>query len=359
MTARERFGAGDAVLEVGGCVEAPAHPPVIRGRPHLEGADSPAAPDRVPLPREDFPLLARPAPGSRTTDRKQWAGAARLLLEARLHEAGAILLRGLPVGSPAEFSELFHALGYEPMAYVGVATRDEVAPGVFTTNVSKPEKTIMLHNEMAAEPRLPAQLFLFCDAAPPAGAGGETPIARNADWDDALGPELLARFEQRGLLRRTRLPGRERVSGSKSSWQTRYGSDDRERVEAACRAAGDRVTWNEDGSLTVDRHIDALIEHRGERLWFGTLPNARPVTSIDMHYADDGAPVDSEIVEQTRAAQWRISVAFSWRAGDVLCLDNRGCQHGRLSFSPGTERRVYVSIATPTPGIVRMPDEPR
>lgn len=355
MSGRERFTAGRAALAAGGCVESPTQPPVIRGRPQLVGADSPAAPGRVPPPRDGFPLPARPAPGCEGADRKDWAAAARRLLDARLLETGAILLRGLPLGSPAEFSEFFHALGYEPMDYVGVATREQAAPGVFTTNVSKPEKTIMMHNEMAAEPVLPAHLFLFCDVAPPDGAGGETPIARNADWRGELGPELLARFEARGLIRRIRLPGREQATGAKLSWQQRYGSDDRGRVEAACRAAGDRPHWNGDGSLTLDRAVDALIEHAGEKLWFGTLPNARPVTSIDMHYADDGEPVETEILEGIRAAQWHISVAFSWQQGDVLCLDNRGSQHGRLSFAEGVERRIYVSIATPTPGVVRMP----
>ena len=362
----ETFGAGAAILEAGGCVEAPVVAPRIRDRKNLEGAVSPEAPEVLAAPREGFPLLVRPAIAGRPTiddeqtidagpaTLKDWARAARSLLEARLDESGAILLRGLPIHSPAEFSEFFLSLGYSPMNYVGAATRDEIAPGVFTTNTSKPDKTIMLHNEMAAERMIPAHLFLFCHVAPPPGAGGETPIARNIDWHEQLEPELRARIEARGLIRRFRVPSRGQTA--KPGWQDRYGYEDPAELEADRSAAGDRVQWQADGSVVLSRPMNAHLEHRGDELWFGTLPNAHPVTSLEMCYAD-GELVEDEILQRARIAQWKIAVAFSWQSGDVLCLDNRRCQHGRLSFADDAERGVYVSIATPVRGALRGPSQ--
>jgi alpha-ketoglutarate-dependent taurine dioxygenase len=52
-------------------------------------------------------------------------------------------------------------------------------------------------------------------------------------------------------------------------------------------------------------------------------------------------------MERLRALQWKLAVAFAWRRGDVLCLDNLRCQHGRLSFARDSARRVYVAIASP------------
>ena len=107
-----------------------------------------------------------------------------------------------------------------------------------------------------------------------------------------------------------------------------------------------------DGGLITRRFLDSLIEHRGQKIWFGALPNSRPVTRTEIYYGD-GEPIEQEIVALTRVAQWKIAVAFSWQRGDVLCLDNIGCQHGRLSFSKDADRRVFVSMATPIPGVVR------
>ena len=73
-----------------------------------------------------------------------------------------------------------------------------------------------------------------------------------------------------------------------------------------------------------------------------------------MRYGD-GEPIEPEVMDFLRTQQWKISVAFAWQQGDVLCLDNLGCQHGRLPYEEGSERKVYVSIASPRRGTCRMP----
>lgn len=354
MARNESASAEGVVLEVGGGVDAPVHPPRIRARPDLPGGESPLAPETLAPPREDFPLLARPAPGPCPESPKSWAAAARAVLDDRLAAAGAVLLRGLPLASVAEFSEFFVALGYEPVPYHGFATRHEIAPGVSTPNIANPRKAIMLHNDMSTDPVMPGHVFLFCSRPPPEGAGGETPIARSADWAAALGPELWERFAERGISRWTYSPCRERRSRPEMPWQERYQTEDPQVAEAKCIAQGDEVRWEADGSLTTRRLLDAFHEHRGELLWCSTPQSTQPVSSIEFRYGD-GEPIEPEILEHLRTAQWNIAVGFSWRAGDVLCIDNLGCQHGRLPYTPGVAREIFVAIATPTRGNVRTP----
>lgn len=340
------------MLEVGGVARAPGTPPRIRGRQGLPGGGSPLATGSLAPAREDFPLLARPATGCVSQDRKQWARAARRLLDERLHAVGAVLLRGLPLATPAEFSEFFLALGYETVPYHGFATREEVAPGVFTGNTRNPEQAIMLHNDMSHDPVMPQHLFLYCARPAPEGAGGETPIARSARWREVLDPALWRRFAQQGFVRLSNSPTRGDPHKTSLPWQDRYATEDPAVAEARCRELGDRVHWEDDGSLSTWRRVDALHEHRGERVWCCTPQSTRPVSSLELLYGN-GEPIEPEVLETLRALQWNISVAFAWEQGDVLCLDNIGCQHGRLPFARGVEREVLVSLATPAPGTCR------
>jgi hypothetical protein len=346
---RERYSSGPATLVVGGCAEPPVVPSRIRGRPGLAGGDSALAPASLAPPRPDFPLLARPSPDSPRCGVAAWARAARRLLDERWKEAGAVLLRGLPIRSVREFSAFIEALGYEPMPYGGgIASRTEVAPRVLTVNAADPQKTIMLHNEMTYGAVVPRHLFFFCESAPGAREGGETPIARSADWHTELGEDLVAELERRGLRRSVRFQSAKsesRVSGR--SWQTHFGTQDRAEVERECRKRGFQHCWESDGSLTTWSEIPVTSERSGRRLWFCAPQMAHPASPLEIRYAD-GSCLAPDLLERVRSVQWKIAVAFAWRRSDLLCLDNLLCQHGRLSYARGADRRVFVSMATPT-----------
>jgi alpha-ketoglutarate-dependent taurine dioxygenase len=349
MPTREHYTSGPATLVVGGCAEPPAVPPVIRGRPHLVGGDSLLAPASVAPVREGFPLLARPACETPGGDVVEWARASRRLLDERLANAGAVLLRGLPIDSVDAFSRFLVGLGYETMPYgLGVASRRRVAHNVMTANAVAPEKTIMLHNEMSYEPVVPRHLFLFCASAPGPGEGGETPIARGVDWHTELGNEFIAELERRGLRRRLSFPcATASLRAHDRPWQEHFGTQDRAQVERACAERGFEWTWERDGSLTIWSDVPVTSTRSGRRIWFCTPQMAHPLARVQIRHGD-GSCLAPELVERLRDVQWKIAVAFAWRTGDVLCVDNLLCQHGRLSYAPSADRRVYVSMATPT-----------
>jgi alpha-ketoglutarate-dependent taurine dioxygenase len=304
-------------------------------------------PDSIPAPREDFPLVARARANALDAPIEDFAAAARQLLEQRLSDVGAILLRGIPLASATAFSEFRRALGYESMPYTGdSATRTEVAPSVMTPTLMHPARAIMLHNDMSYAAVVPRHIFFYCQSSLGPGEGGETPIARSADWDAELGEGLIAQLIGRGLTRSVDHPDRSTASAPRKAWQVRFGSEDREEVERLCRERGNECHWNADGSLTLRNDVPAAIEVAGKRVWFCTPQSTRPASNVDVRYRS-GEELEPEILEHVRAAQWRIAVAFEWQTADVLCLDNLLCQHGRLPYRNGAERKLFVSLGTP------------
>lgn len=339
--------ASGPAFDLSGRVEAPVVPPQIRGRANLPASDSPLAPRHLAPPREGFPLLARALPaGARHQDPSAWGPATRALLHAHLAEAGAVLVRGLPLTSASDFSALVCAMDLPPTRYESsMATRVEVAPRVLTPNAAPPDRSIMLHNEMAFERPVPRQIFFFCESAPGPNEGGETPIARNRDLHAEIGDELIATLERRGLRRRIHYPCRTTgKSRPDRTWQAFFATERREVVEQRCRLRRLAFSWDSDGGLTTEIDQPVTIQQQGRPLWFCTPQVARPVTGIEVTHRD-GSPLNPAVLERLRAVQWRAAVAFSWQAGDLLCLDNLSCQHGRLSYAPQADRRLYVSVA--------------
>lgn len=357
MTVLEHFSLGPATLEIGGCAEAPQVAPVIRNRPQLVDGDSADLPATLAPAREGFPLLVRPSQDSVGCDLEDWARVTRKLLDERLEDVGAILIRGLPLRSIFDFSELLVALEYEPFLSPSVAaTREDVAPRVSMANVAPADMNIMMHNEMAYYfPDAPRHFFLYCECAPAPGEGGETPIARNADYHTELDEDIIAHFERRGLRRDLRFfDAVTRPDRKGRSWQVKFDTHDRSTVEERCREKGMEFRWEDDGSLMTQGRPAVTIPRAGRRQWICAPQHAKPASTLEIRYGD-GAPIEPEILEHLRAVQWKIAVAFAWQDHDLLCLDNLGCQHGRLSYSAGSSRRVFVSTASSYSDTQRRP----
>ena len=61
----------------------------------------------------------------------------------------------------------------------------------------------------------------------------------------------------------------------------------------------------------------------------------------------DGTAISEEVVRQCQAAMWASVVGFKLRAGDLLVMDNRQMQHGKLPHE-GSERQLWVQLSRAT-----------
>ncbi|KAH9301178.1 hypothetical protein KI387_012761, partial [Taxus chinensis] len=198
-------------------------------------------------------------------------------LESHLHSSGALLFRGFPIHSAADFNQLVEAFGYEELPYVGgAAPRTNVVGRVFTANESPPDQKIPFHHEMAQVPEYPAKLFFYCEVEP--AVGGETPIVLSHLVYQKMAdqfPEFVRKLEEHGLLYiRVLGEGDDPSSPIGRGWHSTFLTKDKDEAERRAVRLGMKLEWLEDGGVkTIMGPIPAIKfdESRGQKIWFNSM----------------------------------------------------------------------------------------
>ncbi|KAJ1282212.1 hypothetical protein BS78_03G034100 [Paspalum vaginatum] len=275
-------------------------------------------------------------------------------LEPLLRDAGALLLRGFPARTAADFDRAVGAFGYDELPYVGgAAPRTNVVGRVFTANESPPDQKIPFHHEMAQVPTFPSKLFFFCEVEPK--SGGETPIVLSHYVYKRMQekfPEFVAKLEKDGLIyTRVLGEGDDPSSPIGRGWQSTFLTKDKAVAEERAAELGMKLEWTDDGGVkTVMGPIPAVKwdAGRGRKVWFNSMvaaytgwEDARndPAKAVTF---GDGSPLPADVVAACGAVLEEECVAVPWRRGDILLIDNWAVLHSRRSFEP--PRRVLASL---------------
>ena len=151
------------------------------------------------------------------------------------------------------------------------------------------------------------------------------------------------------------------------TWQHAFLTDDKAVAEAGCANMGLQYQWNDDGSLTTEFRTAGVIEHSatGEPVWFNQIAAQTMRTKAERIYGPaimalieewypaggmrpnetwfaDGGAIDRADIDAVYDALDAVTVAFPWRAGDVMVLDNVLTAHGRNPYTG--ERDVQVAL---------------
>jgi alpha-ketoglutarate-dependent taurine dioxygenase len=124
----------------------------------------------------------------------------REVVEARLLEHGAMLLRGWRVESVADLRQVVGAIsGGAPLFnYAGGASpRRALGEGSYTSTEYPPQLQLSLHNELSYADVFPRRLYFLC-LMPPA-SGGETTLGDSRRILAAIDGEVLDRFRTKGI----------------------------------------------------------------------------------------------------------------------------------------------------------------
>jgi alpha-ketoglutarate-dependent taurine dioxygenase len=298
-----------------------------------------------------------------------WIAEHKPAIEQIIVEAGAVVLRGFPIGDSAAFDHLISLFPSTAFDYSGGATpRERVEGRVFEATRAPPEMKITLHQEMAYLPRYPMRLAFYCNRAPL--TGGETIIADMRAFDRRIDRTFRARVRDLGVLytRNFRPPGTSTGNAVFDAvhrcWTDAFSTQDPASAEAQCHAIGLETEWRADGSLTTRYRGQGVLAHpsTGQEIWFNQLAQQRfwspgnlgAALSAEFQRLYGGKPkpyaacygngeeVDDADIDALFPIYDDLTIAFPWNDGDVMILDNIFTAHGRNPFTGA--RNVQVAL---------------
>jgi amino acid adenylation domain-containing protein len=298
-----------------------------------------------------MPLLVEPALDG--VDLAEWAAGSRDRIDGWLLDHGALLCRGFGGGGVVDFERFARSVTGELYGDYGDLPREEGSDRVYHSTPYPQDKMILFHNESSHLSRWPTRQMFHCVVA--AQSGGETPIVDCRRMVRELPPELVGRLRERKIMY-----VRNFTDGLDVSWQHFFRTADRAVVERKCRDWSMDYEWKADG-LRTRQVCEAVVKHprTGEESFFNQIqlfhgacmdPEVRrSMLEVfdgkdlprDLRYGD-GSPVEDEVVAEISAAYERLAVAFPWRQGDVLLLDNMLVAHARNPFSG--PRKIVVAM---------------
>jgi alpha-ketoglutarate-dependent taurine dioxygenase len=305
-------------------------------------------------PTQEHPILEA-APGG---DPEAWAAEQREALRAAVAERGSIRVRGLALRDRAEVEAVFGTLAGELMTErEAFAAREMHSDGVYSSANWPQNQPMCMHHELSYTLEFPGLMMFACLGAPT--QGGATAVADAEAVLAALPADLVERFEREGWVL-----ARSYNDEIGASVAEAFGTDDRDSVEAYCRANAIEFEWQPDGGLRTRQRRSAVLEHprTGRRCWFNQIaflsewtmaPEVREFL-VEMYGADglpfntrfgDGDPIGEDVVELLNEVYEAHTVREPWQAGDLMLVDNIRMAHSREPYEG--PREVLVGMADP------------
>ncbi|KAF0330735.1 Clavaminate synthase-like protein [Colletotrichum asianum] len=284
---------------------------------------------------------------------------------------GAVLIRGLPIKTPDDYSKVAHAFGFRPHVEVGrPPLRTVLAPNVKTANEGPPELPNWPHSEYGWSTINPAWLTFSALQIPE--SGGATPITSAISIAHELqrqSPKFLSDLLNKGVKYVYRYTVNPLVSNTGTSVRGAYGQevtdgDDEEtarrKIEAEVRRHSDRFEWHDDGSLSVTHIVPTIRIHNPTEstVFFGNVTSAwgrsrhhgatrPPFRGDDGSYHPpptfgDGTPIDVGDLDLLLKLAEEGAGDVEWEQGDLVLLDNYAVMHSRKPWKG--ERQVLAAL---------------
>ena len=306
--------------------------------------------------KSDQPLPLVIEPALNEMDPIGWATSNRDFIESHLSQVGAILFRNFGVRTTSEFERFIKAVSGDLLEYTyGSTPRSQVHGRIYTSTEYPADQHIPLHNEMSYSRSWPMKIFFFCMQAAP--QGGETPIADSRRVFNRIDASIRERFMQKQIMY-----VRNYGEGLDLNWPQVFQTTSKSEVEDYCHTAGIEVEWKGDDRLCTRQVCQAVASHpvTGEMVWFNQahLFHISSLSEVVRQsvlaefseaglprnvYHADGSPIEASMLDEIRRVYQEEATSFTWKAGDIMLLDNMMTAHGRAPFTG--PRKVLVGMS--------------
>jgi len=305
---------------------------------------------------EVFPLvLACDGAAFDLAQAQGWVAKNKEGLLEKLSHHGALLFRGLPLGSDADFDAVIQSFALNNFTYaesLSNAVRRNRTERVFTANEAPPSVSIYLHHEMAQTPIYPSKLFFFCEQA--SESGGATPLCRSdilLKELERVAPEFVADCREKGVRYSNVMPASDDPeSGQGRSWRSTLSTDSPTAAEDKLRKLGYEWQWQDGDSLRVTTAVLPAVRLTagGREVFFNQLIAAfrgwrdvRNSPEKSIRFGDD-SEISSEAMARAIQLGDELSFDIPWQTGDMALVDNFLVMHGRRPFTG--QRRILASL---------------
>jgi alpha-ketoglutarate-dependent taurine dioxygenase len=325
-----------------------------------------------------YPFVLTPAALGYNTDRCELRDHLRSHA-TRLRETvagnGALLLRGFPVASPADFEACLYALGYDLYQdnAGGVSPRGKVTNATYSSTDAASPFVIGIHTEFSYQSVRPSMISFYCDTAP--ALYGETPVFDCAAVLDDLGDALQHKLKTVGLrYNRFFSAGKKTLFNFRKPWKDAFLTADKAVVERHLEHEGITYRWDRQGNLATQHTVPAVVTdpvsgreclniaifngdtfaynighfaHRYSPLkrhvvqWFVRREGSKKDAFLRTTFGD-GSEFSRAESEAIQKAAWANAIAHRWLPGDMLVLNNIRFGHARLNVAGA--RRIVTAM---------------
>jgi alpha-ketoglutarate-dependent taurine dioxygenase len=268
------------------------------------------------------------------------------MISARLHEFGALLLRGF-ASDLTEFQQ-FTELLCENFHQVGTrrAVEDQRSDG-HTSEVPRRNFNLFAHSEGSYRPfPPPPELCFFNCVIPPAGGGGETLLVDGVHFLQKLPADLRQRFQQQGIIYQ--------AVWDTHRWQTEFQLESLEQLDELLGVHPQCSYQMQGEEMAVRCQVAAMQQSLGglETFAHGLLAHLPTIShprwqqrhayskASNRVYFGDGEEISTEIINGLIDIQDEIALAHPWQANDLLILDNKRFMHGRCMTEGDCQRQI-------------------
>ncbi len=301
---------------------------------------------------DTYPLLISPTAAG--VDLAAWAAENRPFILDALADHGALLFRGFEIKTALDFENVAGAICSDLFGEYGDLPHEDQTHKIYHSTPYPADKAILFHNESAHLPSWPVKQFFFC--VQPAATGGETPLLDCREVYRVLDRDIVARFEEKGLMY-----VRNFCEDIDVPWQEFFKTKDKSEVERICAKGGMQSEWVRGRTLRIKQRGPAVIKHprTGEKVFFNQVQLHHPFCldaatrkSLVALFKEEGLPrnvyygdgtrIEDAVMAEIDRVFWKHCQAAPWQAGDLIMLDNMIISHARKPFT-GT-RKIVVAM---------------